>query len=335
MTTGTGPTDNSDSKNCPQCGQKLTNVGKFWICPEHGQVSGREQRFAALRIFLSYGHDSNEELVLRIYSDLKKRGHDVWIDKSEIKGGHDWRRSITEGIMDSHRVLSFLSKYSTRDPGVCLDEIAIAVGVKGGNIQTILVESEQDVKPPSSISHIQWLDMHDWKERRAADGEAWEQWYEGKFSEIAAVVESEETRRFSGEIRTLEEHLKPISSDSRIFELLKKGLVGRTWLIEAVEQWRNSDRASRLFWIMGVPGVGKSAFAAYLAHHGRDKVIAVQFCEYDKPDHRDARRIANLDSLPDFVRAEAKPGDIVVCLGAGDITAYANALPGKLGAAAA
>lgn len=51
--------------------------------------------------------------------------------------------------------------------------------------------------------------------------------------------------------------------------------------------------------------------------------------------HRDARRVANLDSLPDFVRAEAKPGDIVVCLGAGDITAYANALPGKLGAAAA
>jgi UDP-N-acetylmuramate--alanine ligase len=42
-----------------------------------------------------------------------------------------------------------------------------------------------------------------------------------------------------------------------------------------------------------------------------------------------------LDNLPEFVRAEAKSGDIVVCLGAGDITAYANALPGKLGAAAA
>jgi UDP-N-acetylmuramate--alanine ligase len=51
--------------------------------------------------------------------------------------------------------------------------------------------------------------------------------------------------------------------------------------------------------------------------------------------HRDARRIASMDSLPDFVRAEAKPGDIVVCLGAGDITVYANALPGKLGVAAA
>jgi UDP-N-acetylmuramate--alanine ligase len=51
--------------------------------------------------------------------------------------------------------------------------------------------------------------------------------------------------------------------------------------------------------------------------------------------HRDARRLASLDDLPAFVRAEAKSGDIVVCLGAGDITAYANALPAKLGAAAA
>ncbi len=51
--------------------------------------------------------------------------------------------------------------------------------------------------------------------------------------------------------------------------------------------------------------------------------------------HPDPRYIASLDQLADFVRAEAKPGDIVVCLGAGDITHYANALPAKLAAAAA
>ena len=209
--------------------------------------------------------------------------------------------------MDSHRVLSFLSKHSTRDPGVCLDEIAIAVGVKSGNIQTILVESEREVKPPPSISYIQWLDMHDWRERRGAGETTWEQWYQAKLAEIVALIESDESRRFAGEIRTLEEHLKPISSDSRIFQLLRKELVGRAWLVEAIEQWRNAaDRASRLFWIMGAPGVGKSAFAAHLAHYGRDKVIAVQFCEYDKPDHRNAHRIVRTlafqiaTRLPDY-----------------------------------
>jgi hypothetical protein len=250
-----------------------------------------------IRIFLSYGHDRNEELVRFIKADLEKRGHDVWFDKNEIKFGDEWRRAITDGILQSNRVLSFLSKHSTRDPGVCLDEIAIAIGAKGGNIQTILVESESEVKPPPSISHIQWLDMHDWKERRAEGETAWEQWYQAKLAEIVAVVESDESRRFAGEIETLEELLKPtvsdFAADARIRQLLEKKLVGRTWLFEAVEKWRSTaERDARLFWLMGAPGIGKSAFAAHLAHeYGRGTVIAVQFCDWKKPDHRDACRI--------------------------------------------
>ncbi len=68
-----------------------------------------------------------------------------------------------------------------------------------------------------------------------------------------------------------------------------------------------------------IEGVDADALTASLKSHG----------------HRDARRLPGLDALPDFVRAEAKPGDVVVCLGAGDITQHANALPGRLGAAAA
>jgi UDP-N-acetylmuramate--alanine ligase len=68
-----------------------------------------------------------------------------------------------------------------------------------------------------------------------------------------------------------------------------------------------------------IEGVNANTLSASLKSHG----------------HRDARRLLSLDDLPDFVHAEAKPGDIVVCLGAGDITAYANALPVKLSAAAA
>lgn len=294
------------SIRCPKCDQPLTQIGQFWECLEHGRVS-LEKAAKPLRIFLSYGHDSNEELAFLICKDLKIRGHDVWIDKSEVKFGDDWRRKITDGILDSQRVLSLLSKYSTRDPGVCLDEIALAIGTKGGNIQSILVESENEVTPPQSISHIQWLDMHDWKERRNSGKIEWEQWYQGKLKEIVKVVESEESLRFAGEIKTLEEYLKPVSSFSKISYLLRKELVGRVWLFDAVEEWRNTkDRTSRLFWIMGAPGTGKSAFAAHLAHYGRDKVIAAQFCEYDKPDHRNAIRIVRTlafqiaTRLPDY-----------------------------------
>jgi hypothetical protein len=276
------------------------------MCEEHGQVEPRKPS-GPMRIFLSYGHDANAELVARIYADLQSRGHDVWFDKSEIRFGDDWRRKITDGIVGSNRVLSFLSKYSTRDPGVCLDEMAIAIGYKGANIQTILVESETEVKAPPSIGHIQWLDMHDWHERRAAEEVAWESWYQGKLAEIVRVIESDQSRKFAGEIAALDECLKPISSDTRVAELLKKPLVGRAWLFDAVEQWRNGDdRSSRLFWITGAPGVGKSAFAAHYTHFGRDKVIAAQFVEYDKPDHRNPQRIVRTlafqlaTRLPDY-----------------------------------
>ena len=296
----------TETTYCPQCKQPLTQVGKFWVCPEHGQVP-TEQPCAPLRIFLSYGHDSNEELVRTIKVDLEKRGHDVWFDKNEIKFGDEWRRSITDGILGSHRVLSFLSKHSTRDPGVCRDEIAIAIGVKGGNIQTILVESEQEVQPPVNISHIQWLDMHDWKEWYKTGGKKWEDWYKDKLSEIVRVVESDESRRFAGEIEALKNYLNPINSEARISQLLNKGFSGRQWLFEAVENWRkDANQKSRLFWIMGAPGVGKSAFTAQLTHTRGDTVIAAQFCEWDKPDHKNAHSIVKsltfqlATRLPDY-----------------------------------
>ena len=47
--------------------------------------------------------------------------------------------------------------------------------------------------------------------------------------------------------------------------------------------------------------------------------------------HRHAVAIGNEDGLAAFVRAEARPGDMVVCLGAGTISAWANDLPERLG----
>src|SRR5271170_1007174 len=125
--------------HCPKCSSENVDFSKkrgAYVCEDCGDVLP-EAPVAPLRIFLSYGHDANEELVRRIKTDLEKRGHDVWFDKNEIKFGDEWRRAITDGILQSNRVLSFLSKHSTRDPGVCLDEIAIAIGAKGGNIQSI------------------------------------------------------------------------------------------------------------------------------------------------------------------------------------------------------
>jgi len=49
--------------------------------------------------------------------------------------------------------------------------------------------------------------------------------------------------------------------------------------------------------------------------------------------HKGARALASLEDLPELIREIARPDDMVVCLGAGDITAHANTLARKLGEA--
>ena len=49
--------------------------------------------------------------------------------------------------------------------------------------------------------------------------------------------------------------------------------------------------------------------------------------------HRDARFIEGPEAVGPIIRAQAKPGDFVIYLGAGNITQWANALPGELASA--
>ena len=67
-----------------------------------------------------------------------------------------------------------------------------------------------------------------------------------------------------------------------------------------------------------IPGASRDDLVAGLIAHG----------------HRHARAIMDEDDLARLVREQARPGDMVVCLGAGTISAWANGLPAKLVAAA-
>jgi UDP-N-acetylmuramate--alanine ligase len=63
-----------------------------------------------------------------------------------------------------------------------------------------------------------------------------------------------------------------------------------------------------------LPGVDRNALVAGLQSRGHRHVLALE-----APDR-----------LAEMIAAEAAPGDLVVCLGAGSITAWANALPEEL-----
>jgi UDP-N-acetylmuramate--alanine ligase len=48
--------------------------------------------------------------------------------------------------------------------------------------------------------------------------------------------------------------------------------------------------------------------------------------------HRSVSALQRSEDLAELVRGQAKPGDYVICLGAGSITQWAYALPGQLAA---
>ncbi|MFD1795413.1 UDP-N-acetylmuramate--L-alanine ligase [Paracoccus aurantiacus] len=63
-----------------------------------------------------------------------------------------------------------------------------------------------------------------------------------------------------------------------------------------------------------IPGASRDDLVAGLIAHG----------------HRHARAVVSEEDLARLVREQARPGDMVVCLGAGTISAWANALPERL-----
>lgn len=260
------------------------------------------------RVFLSYGHDpASTELVSRFEHDLRALGWDPWLDQSEIRFGDDWRREITKGIHESQHVLAFLSAHSTRKPGVCRQEIAIALGPGKGHVYTVLVEPPSLVKPPLIISHLQWLDMQQWRELRQRQPDAAEALYQDSLSKIIEVLER--NRPFSGDIEDLRRWLKPWDSTSDLIAF-ERGFTGRRWLLDGlvdppasrsdpledpepgeIEKWRSTLSGPGVFWISAGPGWGKSAVAARMAHSARAHVMAVHVCRYDQPTTRDARTV--------------------------------------------
>jgi hypothetical protein len=153
------------------------------------------------------------------------------MDQSEISFGDDWRQKITKGIEESQHVLAFLSEHSTRKPGVCLQEIAIALGPRKGHVYTILVEPQNRVKPPLIIRNLQWLDMHQWLDLRDQQPAAAEVLYQESLKKIIAVLE--QNQPFSGEVEDLRRWLKPWDSTSDLISA-EKGFTGRRWLLDGL-----------------------------------------------------------------------------------------------------
>ena len=279
-------------ERCPLCGSEniyFSKKRKIFVCEDCDETFDEQQcpdfrqniqENTGLDLFFSYGHDKNRVLVERIKQDFEKRGHRVWIDTSEIKVGDHWRKDILNGVMKSSNVIAFLSEHSTRNPGVCLDELKIAICIKGANIKTVLLEPENRIKQPATLSDIQWLDMSEWSEISHKSREQFEAWYQKKFDELCTAVESEDSYEFNGEIYTLKEKLSPYLNTDKEYHLLSKKFYGRKWLEEFIEDWQEHKQSKALV-IYGKPGSGKSAFCVNYTHYNAN-VYGCFLCEWNR-----------------------------------------------------
>ena len=242
-----------------------------------------------LSLFLSYGHKDSAKVEL-IKNGLAERGYkNLWMDVDKIAPGGVWRRDIIDGITGSDVFIAFLSEYSMRDPGVCRDEIQIAVGLKGGNIKTVLLEDQEKVLPPATIAHTQWLDLSDW------DGN--EEKLPEILNKICKMIESRENFYFEDEVDLLRRIMNPVNCDPRIKELNSRQIFGRAWLYDGLKKWDESNK-SNIFWLSGGAGFGKSMFAANLCFKMPEKVVAAHFVEWNNPEKNNAANILNTALSP-------------------------------------
>ncbi len=281
---------------CPQCLKPLQPIGKFWICPEHGQVAtpptsqavsastpvslAGEIAETPLKVFLSYGHDEFSAEAVRIKADLERRGHTVWFDQQRLRPGSDWEQSIEEGLLRCDKVVLLMTPHSVRRPdGFCLNEIAKALEQRKLIIPVLLVELTGGA--PVSISRIQYLDLRD-----GIPSASHPERYGLGFQRLVRAIE-ENALEFEGEQTRLLRVLDPLDFRADIAPHLVR-FTGREWLFERLNDWLMHQPDSRIFWIVGGPGLGKSAIAAALSHRG--DVRGIHFCVHLNADKSDPRR---------------------------------------------
>jgi hypothetical protein len=226
-----------------------------------------------LRIFLSYGHDKYVFLINKVKERLEKEGFKTWMDKDNLSVTGNFDIGIEQGIESSDWIVAFMTQHAYRRPdGVCLDEISYARLIKKPVIPIMV----QEVKPPLLISRIQWLDLQDLFDHTnncINEGK-----FEGKFQQLLAVIKGEIDLYNEGLHCDVKNLLYPFNNDSIMAKNLQD-FVGCEWIIQRFDDWISNNAKSRVFWIIGNAGSGKTCVASYLAHQ-HNNVLGVHFCNY-------------------------------------------------------
>ena len=238
-----------------------------------------------LRVFVSYGHDDYTTFAQSIAQQLEADGHEVWFDAQRIKPGGDWEQYIEEGLdwvsqdPTIGRILLIMTPHSVRRPdGYCLNEIAKALDSHLKILPVMLVWTT----PPLSIYRIQYLDL-----TSSVNKIELTQSFKTDYSRIVEALTSPE-QEINTQYISLFNTLNPLSFESDLV-LNQTWFVGREWVFNEINNWLQDENASRLFWITGVPGIGKTAVAVKLLQR-YPEIAAYHICRRGHSEKSSPRR---------------------------------------------
>lgn len=79
---------------------------------------------SGVSVFVSYSR--KDKLAADVIAELRRHGHEVWVDTTAIAGGMDWRASIEKGIDASSVFLLLMSPNAAKNPRYVRQELQYA-----------------------------------------------------------------------------------------------------------------------------------------------------------------------------------------------------------------
>ena len=217
-------------------------------------------------LFISYGHADASAFAQRLKSDLESVGYTVWWDEEGIRSGQAWDARIEGAIEECSVLLAVLTPGSVRKDSICRDEITYAMVLPRA---VVAAKAAEEVRPTLALVRRSWIDFT----REYADG----------LGRLLRYLEGHREALLPPSLEALG-GIEPLDFGRRLAELTR-GFTGREWLALELDRWL-AHSAKRAFVIVGEPGIGKSAIAAWLATSRDEEVAAVHFC-----DHQDKRTL--------------------------------------------
>jgi hypothetical protein len=243
----------------------------------HGGAAERK------KLFLSYGRADASELADKLAFDLEQHAlgnherYRAWQDRSMIRGGRSWADQIVEALRSVDGMIAVLSPQAvrTRTPAsdtsdsVCLDEIAYARFAANKPIVPVMAIL---CEPPFEIFRLDYVDFTEWRnDARYASA------FEHLLDSVVDALRGESRQRPSVE------RLQPWDF-SPFIQSKRRNFTGREWLFNELETWFRTPAAPALF-IVGEPGIGKSAIVSEIIHRNLfGRVLAYHCCQINVPD---------------------------------------------------